>query len=414
MSDPVSPDSNDQRAFALDVVRRLREAGYEALWAGGCVRDLLLDRVPGDYDVATNAHPHEVRTVFGKSRTLAIGASFGVIVVLPPTKSAGQVEVATFRSDGQYVDGRRPESVIFSSAEEDAQRRDFTINGMFYDPIDENVIDYVGGETDLSSGLLRAIGDPTARMTEDKLRMLRAVRFTSTLGFKLEPQTADAIRSMAAELNVVSAERITQELKKMLIGPDPALSIRLADDVDLLRSFLPELETESALNQTVDMLRTLDEPSFCLAAAVLFHSLEQSTVATVCRRLRFSNHEADAICWLVEHMDSLENAASHPLSRLKRLLVCPEIHDLFLLVRARQLATGESVSDVEFCEKFLHETPADIINPQPLLTGNDLIQMGLQPGVRFKQIIDAVRDEQLDQRISTHEQAFECARRMID
>jgi poly(A) polymerase len=410
----MTDTGNQQRDFAMEVVRQLRDAGYEALWAGGCVRDLLLNRVPDDYDVATNAHPEEVRTVFGKRRTLAIGASFGVIVVLPVKKSAGQVEVATFRSDGQYVDGRRPESVIFSSAEEDAQRRDFTINGMFYDPIAEKVIDFVGGETDLAGGFLRAIGDPTARMTEDKLRMLRAVRFTSTLGFKLEPQTADAIRSMAGQLNVVSAERISQELKKMLTGPDPALAIRLTDDVDLLRSILPELQSERALNQTVDMLRSLDAPSFGLAAAVLFHSLEQESVAIVCRRLRLSNHETDAICWLVQHIDALENAASLPLSQLKRLLTCRDSRDLLALVRARQLAASNSASDVDFCETFLRETATEIINPQPLITGNDLIQMGLQPGQQFKQIIDAVRDEQLNERISTQNQALAFAREIID
>ena len=265
MSESSTDILSEQRDFAVHVVSRLRDAGYEALWAGGCVRDLLLNRIPGDYDIATSAHPETVRQVFGKRRTLAIGASFGVIVVLPEKKSAGQIEVATFRSDGQYIDGRRPDSVIFSSAEEDAQRRDFTVNGMFYDPIDERVIDYVGGEQDLSKRVVRAIGDPVARMTEDKLRMLRAVRFTSTLGFELETETANAIRGMADQLPAVSAERIAQELRKMLTGPDPARAIQLADDVELLKAFLPELLPGEPLDRTLDMLRTLNDPSFGLA-----------------------------------------------------------------------------------------------------------------------------------------------------
>ena len=187
----------------------------------------MLDRVPNDYDVATDARPQQVRDLFGHRRTLAVGEHFGVIIVVGPQRSAGQVEVATFRNDGQYVDGRRPESVEFSSPEEDARRRDFTINGMFFDPVERQVLDFVGGQEDLERGLIRAIGAPRHRMQEDKLRLLRAVRFASTLEFELEAETADAIREMAAEISVVSAARIAQELRKMLAhsNRDTALAL---------------------------------------------------------------------------------------------------------------------------------------------------------------------------------------------
>lgn len=418
MSDTAPNILTEQRTFAVEVVRKLREAGFESLWAGGCVRDLLLYRVPGDYDVATSAHPEDVRKVFGKRKTLAIGAAFGVIVVLPNKKSAGQIEVATFRSDGQYIDGRRPESVIFSSAEEDAQRRDFTVNGMFYDPIEEQVIDYVGGERDIGKRVIRAIGDPVARMTEDKLRMLRAIRFTSTLGFELEPETADAIRNMADQLNAVSAERIAQELRKMLLGPDPTLAIQLAEDVGLLHAFLPEISQSPDLDQTLKMLKQLAQPesaqpTFALAMATLLYSLTEKAASSVCRRLKLSNNDSTTTCWLVKHRDALDQAATLPMSRLKRLFAHSDARQLLELVRASRHATGSATADVEFCDAFLRDTPADEIDPPMLLTGDDLITMGFKPGKQFKNWIDSVRDEQLNGKITTREQAAEFARSII-
>ncbi len=207
------PPTDRNREFAGEVVSRLKQAGHQALWAGGCVRDYLLGRVPKDYDVATDARPEEVRQIFGHRRTLAVGASFGVIVVRGP-RGVADVEVATFRTEGPYLDGRRPESVTFATPEEDAKRRDFTINGMFFDPLAQQVLDYVGGERDLGAGIVRAIGDPHDRVREDKLRMLRAVRFAANLDFELDPITASAVREMADQLTVVSAERITQEPAK--------------------------------------------------------------------------------------------------------------------------------------------------------------------------------------------------------
>src|SRR5262245_30736477 len=233
------------REFAIDVVRRLRQSGYEALWAGGCVRDELLGLTPADYDVATSARPEEVERTF--ARTVAVGASFGVVEVIGPRRpdqSFPKVQVATFRSDGAYIDGRRPESVVFSTAVEDAQRRDFTINGMFFDPLESKVIDYVGGQADLKAGVLRAIGDPRARFREDKLRLMRAVRMAARFDFPIESATAAAIREMAPELNVVSAERIADELRKMLVHRNRAWAMRQMDELGLLRQVLPEVEND--------------------------------------------------------------------------------------------------------------------------------------------------------------------------
>ena len=214
------------RAFSVEVVEKLQSVGFEALWAGGCVRDQILGIQPQDYDVATNATPDQIRGLFGKNKTLAIGAAFGVITVLGP-KTAGQVEVATFRKDGGYSDGRRPDSVEFTDAKEDALRRDFTINGMFIDPTTDQLIDYVNGEDDLSKRIIRAIGTPEDRIQEDKLRMLRAVRFAATYEFEIEPATMLAIQNAATDISVVSGERIGTEMRRMLAHPNRATAISL-------------------------------------------------------------------------------------------------------------------------------------------------------------------------------------------
>jgi tRNA nucleotidyltransferase/poly(A) polymerase len=240
-SDRPPHDPERQREFAIEVVQRLRAGNFTALWAGGCVRDHLLGKTPKDYDVATNATPKQVRKLFRGLTTVDVGASFGVIVVVAPNKAAGEVEVATFRSDGSYSDGRRPDSVTFSSPEEDAQRRDFTINGMFFDPLEHKVLDFVGGERDLSQGYIRAIGDPHDRMREDKLRLLRAVRFTAQLEFGLARATKAAVTEMASEIHVVSAERIAAELRRMLTDQHRHIAVALADEVGLLREILPEV-----------------------------------------------------------------------------------------------------------------------------------------------------------------------------
>jgi poly(A) polymerase len=418
--------ANDpKRQFALEVVERLQEAGFEAYWAGGCVRDFLVGRTPKDYDVATNARPEKVRDVFGKRYTVPVGVSFGVILVRG-TKQAGDVEVATFRSEGPYADGRRPDHVSYTTAEYDAQRRDFTINGMFYDPVEQRVIDYVGGERDLSDGVIRAIGDPHDRMREDKLRMLRAVRFAATMNFALDETTANAVREMAEQIHVVSAERISAELKRMLIDQHRRRAIELCATLGLLQLIVPELReviegegTDGMWERTLKMLQLLQEPRFELAMAVLLNSVQSAdrksadeVVLEICKRLRLSNDEAGDIVWLLAHRYDLEYSSTLSAAQLKRRLAAPLIGDLIASSRAEILASNGDLSPVIFCEEYLRNTPREEIDPKPLLTGNDLIALGFIPNPAFKDILDTVRDAQLNGEISTREEARILARRL--
>ena len=412
------------RQFAVDVVTRLRGAGFVAYWAGGCVRDLLLQKAPKDYDVATDARPEQVRDLFGHKRTRGIGASFGVILVHGPGE-AGDVEVATFRSEGPYLDGRRPEHVVYSTAEEDAQRRDFTINGMFFDPIDSQVLDYVDGQADLQRQLIRAIGDPLERFREDKLRLLRAIRFAATLGFQLDSHTADAVRTMAGEITIVSAERIAQEWKRMLLHPHRLDALRLAAETHLLEHVFPE--SQPLLGSDADARRRWDlahrsveqlvSPTFELVLATWLCGVpgySPEAARALCLRLRLSNDETARIVWLESHADALNGARGFPLSRLKRLLTHSFACDLMAMVRARWTAAGGDLADVEFCESFLRTTPVEVLNPPPLITGDDLIRNGLKPGKQFKQLLDALRDAQLDNRITTFDEALALASKLIN
>jgi tRNA nucleotidyltransferase/poly(A) polymerase len=405
--------SSPQRDFAVEIVRKLREAGHVALFAGGCVRDLLLGRTPKDYDVATTANPDQVRDLFGHKRTLPVGASFGVIVVLAP-RNVGHVEVATFRSEGPYHDGRRPSSVMYCTPEEDAKRRDFTINGMFYDPIDARVLDYVGGESDLAARIVRAIGDPHERVREDKLRMLRAVRFAATLEFALDDITANAVREMAGQLTIVSAERIAQELRKMLVDKHRRRAIELSRQVQLLEVFLPDLN-DVDIEVTLRMLELFEHPTFELAMAALLHTLPANPIVnTVCRRLKLSNEEIGRITWLVAHQNDLVDAPTFPLSRLKRILAEPFRDDLVRLFRVKLLAEAADLHDVLFCDEYLATTPQSVIDPPPLISGDDLIRNGMVPSPRFKQILDSVRDAQLNLEIATPEEALELGMKLAN
>jgi len=412
-------DHCPHREFAIEVVRKLHAAGHTALWAGGCVRDLLTGREPQDYDVATDAVPDQVRALFGKRRTLAVGASFGVIIVLGP-KHNGEticVEVATFRTESGYSDGRRPDQVAFSTPEEDAWRRDFTINGMFYDPLQEEVRDYVGGQQDLRDGIVRAIGTPAERMREDKLRMLRAVRFTATFDFELDTATADAVRAMADQLSIVSAERVAQELRKMLVSPHRRRAVRLMQSINLLGVVFPEFaepaETEetAAWQHTLDTLDALESPSFELALATLLPGFVpqgrqfDDDGAKICRRLKLSNHETERITWLVQQRDTMRSAPEMPLCRLKGLLAHPGAEELLKFTAADLTARGSDMSPVEFVRTYLERTPPERIDPSPLISGADLIELGLSPGPRFKELLTMVRDAQLNEEITTADEA---------
>ncbi len=403
-----------QREFALDVVRQLRTAGHEALWAGGCVRDQLLGLPPKDYDVATSAHPDQVRELFGRRRTLAIGAAFGVIAVLA-RKPLHPIDVATFRTDGDYLDGRRPESVAFSDARHDAQRRDFTVNGLFFDPVAEEVVDYVGGVADLKARILRAIGDPLKRFSEDKLRLLRAVRFAATYDLALEPATLHAVQVMAAEVSQVSGERIGAELRRIVVHKSRARGAVLLAEAQLLPPILPELAPHAAANDelwqaALSRLEQLQHATVPLGfAALFFHMVGAAQVRGIGRRLRLSNKEIDRTAWLLEHLPPMLDAASLPWPRLQRLLIHDGRDELLALLAATRPADDAGLAR---CRAQLAR-PIEELNPPPLVTGDDLIRHGVRAGRQFSALLEHLRDRQLDREILTAEQAVAAARRWV-
>jgi poly(A) polymerase len=421
----MTTSADTSREFATDVVRHLRAAGYVALWAGGCVRDYLMGRTAQDFDVATNATPEQVRDLFGKRRTLAVGQSFGVIIVLPTGKEATQVEVATFRTEGVYLDGRRPSEVIFSTPEEDAQRRDFTINGMFYDPIEERVLDYVSGQLDLKRKILRAIGDPHERMTEDKLRMLRAVRFAATLEFTLDERTLTAVKQMAPEMIVVSAERIAQELRKVLAHRTRVRGFQLLAETRLLHVIFPEVNLADS-QTTADILNQLPtNTGFELATAAILHQITapvseprteaeaRGTVWAMTRRLKLSAEEMTSIAWLVAHLDCWNDAEQQSDAQLKRVLAHPLSGDLRALIRAIRKVNCLPLSPIQFVDEYADRHTPEQINPPELISGRDLIQQGLHPGPQFKLLLETLRDAQLNGEIATREEALERLQRVM-
>ncbi len=428
-----------RRAFARDVVDRLTGAGFRALWAGGCVRDLILGREPSDYDVATDARPEAVMGLF--RRVVPVGVSFGVVRVLGP-EGAGEVEVATFRSDGDYLDGRRPEAVHFGDARLDAERRDFTINGMFLDPGTGQVLDFVGGRADLDARVLRAIGEPADRFGEDKLRLLRAVRFAARFDLAIEPRTREAIAAMAGTVRVVAAERIAQELRRMLVHPTRSRAMDLAMDLGLIAALLPPVARMKGLFQgkpvqpqgdlwdhTRMVLEGLPaDPTFPLALAALlhdvgkpdtkalhqgrttFHNHEQvgrGIAERICRDLKLANADRERVTWLVEYHQYLGGAMKLREAKLKRILAEPGIAELLALHRADALATTGDAAHVDYCEAYLRDQPAGPINPPPLVTGHDLARHGLKPGPRYKMMLELVYEAQLDRLVASKRDALE-------
>ena len=397
---------NIQRLFAIDIVKSLREAGHEALWAGGCVRDELLGVLPNDYDVATSARPEEVRNLFGRRRTLAIGASFGVISVLGG-KGREPIEVATFRSDGVYQDGRHPSDVTYTTAEEDAKRRDFTMNGLFFDPLKEELIDFVGGKADLSKGIVRAIGDPFARFAEDKLRMLRAVRFATTFDFALEEATLDAIRSMANQIQVVSAERIGVEIRKILLSPHRSRGISLLHELDLLLPCFslswPTERVAEYLQHGLDTIGRMRFPSLPLSiAGLLVVDPKVSQGSSICRALRYTKKEGERVDWLLSNINLIARAQFEKWPRIQRVLVHPGSNELIALHEAK---VGKEDEAAHFCKSKLQLPPIEL-DPPLLLTGDDLLAHGLSPGAHFAEILDLVRDKQLEQEVDSRQAAL--------
>lgn len=431
------------REAASELARRLKAAGHEALFAGGCVRDKLLGHPPEDYDIATSAVPSEVLELFPGSNE--VGAHFGVVIA----KHGGHhVEVATFRTDGSYRDGRRPESVTFSTPEEDARRRDFTINGLFEVPETGEVIDHVGGLADLKAGVIRAIGDPKARFTEDGLRLLRAVRFAARMGFTIELETDNALRECAPLLDRISPERIRDEFSKILTSPRRRAGVEHLVETDLIRHFLPEVLPLIGCDQppewhpegdvyihTLIMLEMLapDVPlDLCLA--VLLHdiakppcrtvdsdgrirfnghdSLGAQMTETILRRLRYPNHTIDAVVAMVARHMQFMNVQKMRVAKLKRFMAEPNFDQELELHRVDCASSNGFTDNYEFLQAKEAEFAAEPLIPPPLVTGKDLIKLGLQPGPRFKEILEAIQTEQLEGRILAREPALEYIQRL--
>lgn len=384
----------------MQVVQTLRDAGHQALLAGGCVRDLLLARKPGDYDVATSATPEQVQDLF--RRTLSIGAQFGVIVVLLGTE---QVEVATFRSEQAYADGRRPGEVVFTDPREDALRRDFTINGMFYDPIEQHVIDYVGGRHDLAAGIVRAIGDPRARFQEDHLRMLRAIRFASRLGFAIDPATWQAIQTRAGSIRRISPERVAMELEMILTDPNRSRGLELAWDSGLLGIIFERL-SDAQLDRGLAVVSKLPrEAAFALVLAALFVDDGETPAEETCRDLRLSNDLRKRVHWLVHRRKPLLDAIPLSRGRLKLWLAAEGFQELVMLCRASLAAAGTSDEPLQVLARQIEELGDEPIQPPRLLDGNELMQLGARPGPLLGLLAADLYLAQLENDVQSKEQA---------
>jgi putative nucleotidyltransferase with HDIG domain len=457
------------QAFATSIIQNLRQQGFQAYLVGGCVRDLLLHREPADYDIATSATPAQVMEIFPE--TYAVGAQFGVVLVphypVPPVgepsagdlqnaKGSHAVEVATFRSDLGYSDGRHPDEVRFSQdAREDVARRDFTINGMMLDPrVGEittgeittgEVLDFVGGRKDLDAGIIRAIGDPERRFAEDKLRMLRAVRFSARFEYNIEAETHAAIRRLAHEIQVVSRERVRDELTKMLVEGHGHRAFLLLDETGLLQEVLPEISAMKGVEQppefhpegdvfahTLLLLQNLPQPCPpALAWGALLHDVGKPATfrrapdrirfddhvdvgvkiaQEICARMRFSNDDTAQILSLVDNHMRFGHVFRMKESTLKRFLRLPRFGEHLALHRADSLASHRNLSTYDFLQQKLAEIPPEKIRPVVLLTGDDLIAAGYAPGPRFREILEAVEDAQLEGRLTSHHAALEFVR----
>src|SRR5881227_1004908 len=436
----MKPSSMEEAA--RKVAARLREDSYIAYFAGGCVRDMVRGLAPKDYDIATDARPEVVQKLF--QRTYAVGAHFGVIIVL---ENDFQFEVATFRSDEAYIDGRHPSAVHFSSPEEDAKRRDFTINGMFYDPVAEQVIDLVGGQADITAKLVRAIGEPAKRFAEDRLRMLRAVRFATALDYQIDNQTWEALVANAPSINQISAERIRDELVRIFLSPNRVRGWDLLDSSGLMHAILPELEAMKGVLQpeqfhpegdvfvhTRLMLQLLPKQvSVPLVFAVLFHDVAKPVTATVdktgrirfnehdrigaqmteaiMRRLRFSGAEIDATIEMVRQHMVFKDAPNMRVAKLKRFMARPTFEDELELHRVDCESSHAMLDNYEFLLKKKEEFANEPIIPPPLVRGDDLMALGLKPGPKLGEILEAVETRQLEGTLRTREEALKWVQR---
>lgn len=386
---------------AIKILRKLRSNGFEALLAGGCVRDMLLGQRAKDYDVATNAQPNEVTGLF--ERTLKVGAKFGVIIVLIENQ---QVEVATFRTETDYVDGRHPATVKFSTAAEDASRRDFTINGMFYDPLKKEVIDYVDGQADLRAKIVRTIGKPIDRFSEDYLRMLRAVRFSTQLGFAIEPRTWSAICTNSSKISQISGERISIELEGILVNPNRAAGTAMLFDSGLAEAVFPGLLSKHRKNAIEVLGRLQKNIDFALALAALFVGCETNYAIELCRVLKLSKSQNKHIKFLLANRGKLLND-SMSLADLKKILAEPYFDDLFEFQRAIQIAEGgtSNTAALDNLSDRIKELGDVELRPDPLLNGHDLIRLGAVPGPALGQLSQELYIAQLEGKLQNSKQA---------
>jgi putative nucleotidyltransferase with HDIG domain len=431
----------DKKALALDIVRTLKKNGHQAYFVGGCVRDLLLKKTPKDFDVATDATPERVAKIF--PRTVPVGAQFGVMLVV----MEGQpFEVATFRADKEYKDGRRPTGVRFTDAKEDALRRDFTVNGLFYDPLTKEVHDWVGGQKDLKKKIIRAIGDPKKRFEEDKLRLLRAVRFASVLGFRIEPKTAAAAKRLAPKIKAVSSERVRDELVKMFTGPDPGHALTLLDKSGLLKAVLPEVFAMKGVQQpkayhpegdvfrhTRLLLEGLKSSDVVLAFGCLLHDIGKPPTFRRADRIRFNGHDRVGAAMTEKLLTRLR----FPNDQKERIVACVDGHMRFKDVKEMRestlkkflqrdtfateleqhrldcLASHGNLSNWRFLKKKLKTLSKEEIKPVPLLSGRDLIELGMKPGPDMGRALREAGDAQLERTFSTKEEAVAWALRWI-
>lgn len=387
------------RDSAYQVVRRLRKEGCQALFAGGCVRDRLLGRPAKDYDVVTDAVPENVIKLF--RRTLKIGAKFGVVMVLMDDQ---QVEVATFRTEGGYQDGRHPGHVAFASAKEDAARRDFTVNGMFYDPIEKKVLDFVNGQKDLQKQILRTIGNPDERFAEDYLRMLRAVRFAVKLGFTIEPTTWKSIQTYAPKITGISAERVAGEWEQILAHPNRTQGVKLLMESGLAKAIFPAFEGDGAAlgMRAIEFLpKAVD---FMLALACFWAGFETKTALAECEKLKLSNLQTKHLRFLLQKRNVLLDAQL-PLSSLKLLLHEPYFEDLITFQQAIQKARGESTQVIGLLKRRAMAIEPKNIRPSPLLNGHELMALGATPGPMVGQLARELYIVQLEEKLHTKPQA---------
>jgi poly(A) polymerase len=428
------------REKAISIVQRLRQEGYEAYFAGGCVRDMLLKKLPQDYDITTNAKPEDIRRVFPK--TIPVGEQFGVILVLVDDEP---FEVASFRHDGPYLDGRRPSHVRYGSLEEDVFRRDFTINGMIYDPVEDRVIDLVEGQKDLERRSIRAIGNAQQRFEEDRLRMIRAVRFAASLKFEIDPSTFAAVKQLAATITQISWERIGEEVTRILTEGGARRGFELLDETGLLAVLLPEVAVMKGTPQSPDyhpegdvfahtmlLLSHLNGPTETLAYGCLLHDIAKPVciredddritfyghtdkgaemAEEILRRLKRARAVSERVSYLVRNHLRHVQAPQMRLSTLKRFLREDGIEELLELARIDALSSNGDLQYYQFCKERLNELKQEEIRPAPLVRGDDLIALGFRPGPIFSDILRQVEDAQLGGELTSREEALEWIQR---